>query len=80
MLAMAPHARILSPYEDVTRADRPAVPGRDLPADPALLHEMADTLDGLGSPRMAYALRAEAEALAGLAGRGPGCGLARGRA
>ncbi|HEX9953037.1 MAG TPA: hypothetical protein VGB53_14805 [Rubricoccaceae bacterium] len=76
---MAPAPRVLSHYEDLTRADRPPVPGRDLPTDPALLREMADTLDGLGSHRMADAIRTQAEALAGRAGRGPGCGLLRGR-
>ncbi|HEX8386533.1 MAG TPA: hypothetical protein VF576_10130 [Rubricoccaceae bacterium] len=74
---MTPTARVLSLHDDVAREDRPPVPGRDLSTDPAVLHEMADTLDGLGSHRMAHALRAQAAALAG---RGPGCGLQRGRA
>ena len=78
--AMAPNAYFLSLHEDQARSARPPVPGGDIPTDPALLYEMADTLDGLGSYRMADALRAQAEALTGLAGRGPGCGLPRGRA
>jgi hypothetical protein len=54
-----------------------SVASHDLPIDPVLLMEMADTLDVLDSPEMARALRAQVDVLA--VGRGPACGLARGR-
>ena len=54
-----------------------SVASHDLPSDPVLLWEMADTLDALDSPEMARALRARVDILA--VGRGPACGLARGR-
>ncbi|HEX9951542.1 MAG TPA: hypothetical protein VGB53_07220 [Rubricoccaceae bacterium] len=53
------------------------VASHDLPRDPVLLMEMADTFDVLDSPEMARVLRAQADVHA--VGRGPACGLLRGR-
>jgi hypothetical protein len=73
---MAPTDRTLSFHDDVSSSKHVHAPGSDLPAESGPLREMADTLDGLGSPRMALALRTQAEILSG---RGAACGLSRER-
>jgi hypothetical protein len=61
---MTPARRPLPVLDEVTSFVRPTDPShRGLSASLALLHEMAATLDDLGSPEMARALRAEASAL-----------------
>ena len=54
-------------FDDLTAParDRPLTSGRDLRTSPALLRELAETLDGLGSARMALALREAADAVSG---------------
>jgi hypothetical protein len=74
---MAHIVHLLSLHDDLVRGDRHRASSPGLPTDPTLLHEMADTLDGLGNARMALAIRTQADILAGL---GPDCELRRGQA
>jgi hypothetical protein len=67
----------MSPLDDLTApaCTRPFTSGRDLRTNPALLRELAETLDGSGSPRMALAFREAADAVS----RAPACGPKQGR-
>ena len=68
---------LMPPLDDLTAParSRPFTSGRDLRTNPGLLRELAETLDGLGSARMALALRAAADAVS----NAPACAPQRGR-